>query len=317
MDRQDRGGIKILVLSGGWSSEREVSLVSGRNCADALIKTGWDTEFYDLSGTLPEFITHLEKTKPDLVFNALHGTYGEDGAIPGLLNMMNIAYTHSGIAASAMAMDKMLTKQILSPLGIQFAESYAIIEYSNKLSELKKKCPIEPPYVLKPIREGSSRGIHIIGVHTVPDMAEEKIMCKSYMAERYIDGKELTVAVLDGHGALGVTELVPNQGFYDYHAKYNDGVTTHICPANISSELKEKCLKQAEIAHQILGCEQISRSDFRYDEANDALYFLEINTHPGMTALSLVPEQAKLHDIEFHDLCDFLVIGALADRRAA
>ena len=312
----ERDKVKILVLSGGWSSEREVSLVSGKNCADALKQSGWNAQFYDLTGSVIGFVNDLQSTKPDLVFNALHGTYGEDGAIAGLLNMMGIAYTHSGIAASAVAMDKLLTKQFLTPLGIQFAESYDMSGIYH-LAGLKKKCPLKPPYVLKPIREGSSRGIYIIGADDIPDMSEEKNMSQDYMAESYVSGRELTVAVLDNYGALGVTELVPKQGFYDYHAKYSDGVTTHICPANISEKLAKQCRAQSELAHDALGCKHVSRSDFRYDEANDALYFLEINTHPGMTSLSLVPEQAKLHGIEFTDLCDLLVTGALADRKVS
>ena len=312
----DRKSVKILVLSGGWSSEREVSLVSGKNCADALQASGWNAQFYDLTGNVIGFINDLVTKKPDLVFNALHGTYGEDGAIAGLLNMMGIAYTHSGIAASAVAMDKLLTKQFLAPLGIKFAESYDMSGVYN-LAGLKRQCPLKPPYVLKPIREGSSRGIYIIGADNIPDMSEEKNMSQDYMAESYVSGSELTVAVLDNYGALGVTELVPKQGFYDYHAKYNDGVTTHICPAQISEKLEAKCRAQAKIAHDALGCKQVSRSDFRYDEDNDTLYFLEINTHPGMTSLSLVPEQAKLHGIAFTDLCDLLVEGALDGRREA
>ncbi|MCH9853276.1 MAG: D-alanine--D-alanine ligase [Alphaproteobacteria bacterium] len=313
----DRKSVKILVLSGGWSSEREVSLVSGKNCADALQASGWNAQFYDLTGNVIGFINDLVTKKPDLVFNALHGTYGEDGAIAGLLNMMGIAYTHSGIAASAVAMDKLLTKQFLAPLGIKFAESYDMSGVTNNLAGLKKQCPLTPPYVLKPIRDGSSRGIYIIGADNIPDMSEEKNMSQDYMAESYVSGSELTVAVLDNYGALGVTELVPKQGFYDYHAKYNDGVTTHICPAQISEKLEAKCRAQAKIAHDALGCKQVSRSDFRYDEDNDTLYFLEINTHPGMTSLSLVPEQAKLHGIAFTDLCDLLVEGALDGRREA
>ncbi len=317
--RAERGNIKVLVLMGGWSSEREVSLNSGANCYQALLNAGWDAHAYDMNGSLLDLVEALQKYQPDLVFNALHGTYGEDGAIPGLLKMMKIAFTYSDIAASAVAMDKIMTKQMLAPLGIKFAESYAVthhvIDNNNPqtIAEICTKVPMDLPYVLKPMREGSSKGIYMVGVEGYPDMSEEKIMPQAYMAERYIDGRELTISVLDGYGALGVTELVPKSGFYDYDAKYQDGMTAHYCPADISDELQAHAMQQAELAHQTLGCRQVSRSDFRYSLADNQLYFLEINTHPGMTELSLVPEQARLHGMDFEALCNYLVEGALHD----
>ena len=307
-NKENRRNCKIIILSGGWSSEREVSLNSGQNICDALKKRGWNALFYDAKGDILQLGKDLQNHAPDLVFNALHGTYGEDGAIQGLLNLMGLRFTHSDIAASAVAMDKMLTKRILSQFGIKFAESYLI----NK-KDSRQKLPIAPPYVLKPVKEGSSRGVILV----MDVKSQEKINygraenMYPQMIEKYISGRELTVAVLDNYGALGVTELVPKQGFYDYDAKYNEGMTDHICPADIPEKLAKKCRDDAEQAHQILGCKQVSRSDFRYCEEDDTLYFLEINTHPGMTELSLVPEQAKLHDLDFADLCDYLVIGAI------
>ncbi len=308
-----RHSTTILVLSGGWSSEREVSLNSGKNCADALKKKGWNAIFYDAYGDVKNLVDALRLTPPDLVFNALHGNYGEDGSIAGLLSLMQIPYTHSGIAAGAMAMDKLLTKKILTPFGITFAKSYLLKSHLiNKNADSPQEFPLAPPYVLKPVSDGSSRGVHIIMNRESHERREWK-MRTPHMIERYVPGRELTVAVLQGRGALGVTELIPNRGFYDYDAKYHDGITTHICPAEISKTLSEKCKQQAELAHEVLGCKQLSRSDFRYSPEEDTLYFLEINTHPGMTELSLVPEQARLNQLSFVDLCDEIVLQALQE----
>ena len=291
---------KILVLSGGFSAEREVSLVSGKGVAQALRECGYDVVEHDLTSAY-KLLEALQAEKPDAVFNALHGNWGEDGEIQGFLDMLQIPYTHSGLAASFLGMNKLLTKEICRLNGIKTAD-YRTLTYG----EFKKRGTFMGfPYVLKPQSDGSS-----VGVFIVKNKKDESKVCYDdeaceLLAEKYIAGKELTVAVIDGK-ACGVTELRPVKGFYDYKAKYTNGATMHILPAEIDERTAKTAMEYAEKIHKLLGCNTLSRSDFRYND-EDGVVFLEINTNPGMTPLSLVPEQAKYAGISYPELCKKLV----------
>lgn len=296
---------------GGWSSEREVSLVSGNGVADALESLGHRVTRIDMDR---EVALRLAEAGPDVVFNALHGTPGEDGTIQGLMDLMGLPYTHSGLTTSVITIDKELTKQRLVPHGIRMPAGTIVASES-----LYEADPIPRPYVLKPVNEGSSVGVAIIKErdnHGMPihrDAHGPWQTFETLLAEPFIRGRELTVAVL-GDRALCVTELVPSSGFYDYEAKYTDGLTTHICPADIPGDIADACMKMALDAHRLLGCRGTSRSDFRWDdEKGDAgLYLLEVNTQPGMTPLSLVPEQARHVGMGYADLVQAIVDEALA-----
>ncbi|CAN5147576.1 D-alanine--D-alanine ligase [soil metagenome] len=284
--------MKVAVLMGGWSAEREVSLVSGAGCADALERLGHEVVRVDMGR---DVALRLSEIKPDVVFNALHGTPGEDGSVQGMLDLMGLKYTHSGMATSVIAIDKVLTKQALIPHGIRMPGGHIVESESLYLGD-----PLPRPYVLKPVNEGSSVGVAIVtaeGNYGNPigrDVMGPWQEFDELLAEPFIRGRELTTAVL-GDRALAVTELKPKSGFYDYDSKYTDGMTEHICPANIPAEIAAACLEMALKAHRVLGCRGTSRSDFRWDDERgiDGLYLLEVNTQPGMTPLSLVPEQAK------------------------
>ncbi|WP_419815439.1 D-alanine--D-alanine ligase [Glacieibacterium sp.] len=302
--------MKVAVLMGGWSSEREVSLTSGRGIAAALEHLGHDVTVIDMGRDVAQ---KLSAAAPDVVFNALHGTPGEDGSVQGLLDLMGLKYTHSGLTASAIAIDKELTKRILTPLGIRMPGGHVVSSAS-----LYEGDPIPRPYVLKPVNEGSSVGVAIVtdssnyGNPIAPGAEGPWQHFDSLLAEPFIAGRELTVAVLDGE-ALAVTELTTAQGFYDYEAKYSEGRTVHTCPADLPADVEASALKMALAAHEALGCRGTSRSDFRYDPAQGeaGLYLLEVNTQPGMTPLSLVPEQAKYRGISY----DQLVARILASAR--
>jgi D-alanine-D-alanine ligase len=296
----------IALVMGGLSSEREVSLSSGNAVHKALLELGHMVTIIDMGR---DIALKLAEIKPDLVYNALHGTYGEDGCLQGLLEIMNIPYTHSGVMASAIAMDKQQTKHILEAVGIKCAEGFEASreDILNGLVEQK----ISRPYVIKPVAEGSSVGVHIMlqGSGHLLDASDLGTTTR-FLVEKFIPGKELSVAVMDS-GSLGVIELKPNDGFYDYANKYTNGKTTHIMPAQISDDIYELAMNNAFLAHKSLECRGISRSDFRYDVDGDGgLYMLEINTHPGFTPLSLVPEIARYKGISFKDLVEYLVGGA-------
>jgi D-alanine-D-alanine ligase len=284
--------MKVAVLMGGWSAEREVSLVSGAGCADALERLGHEVVRIDMDR---DVALRLSEARPDVVFNALHGTPGEDGSVQGMLDLMGLKYTHSGLATSVVAIDKVLTKQALVPHGIRMPGGHIVRSESLYLSD-----PLPRPYVLKPVNEGSSVGVAIVkadGNYGDPigrDVAGPWQEFDELLAEPFIRGRELTTAVL-GDKALAVTELKPKSGFYDYDSKYTDGKTEHVCPANIPAEITAACLEMALKAHRVLGCRGTSRSDFRWDDERgiEGLYLLEVNTQPGMTPLSLVPEQAR------------------------
>ena len=299
--------LHVVVLLGGLSAEREVSLMSGRGVAQALRDNGWSrvTEL-DMGRDVAQRLAEL---KPDVVFNALHGTPGEDGSVQGMMDLMGLKYTHSGLETSVIAIDKELTKMVLVPHGIRMPEGRIIDSES-----LFESDPIARPFVLKPVNEGSSVGVAIVtedGNYGSPigrDVEGPWHHFKRLLAEPFIKGRELTVAVLGGQ-ALCVTELKPVAGFYDYDAKYTEGLTEHVCPAEVPDDIAGKMMDIALEAHRLLGCKGASRADFRWDDerGEEGIYLLEINTQPGMTPLSLVPEQAKQRGINYAELVETLI----------
>jgi D-alanine-D-alanine ligase len=303
--------IHVVVLMGGWSSEREVSLTSGRGVAEALRTRGWsNVSELDMDRDVARRLAGL---KPDVVFNALHGTPGEDGTVQGMMDLMGLKYTHSGLETSVIAIDKELTKMVLVPHGIRMPAGKMVESES-----LFREDPMARPYVLKPVNEGSSVGVAIVaadGNYGSPigrDVEGPWHHFEHLLAEPFIKGRELTVAVLNNE-PMGVTELKPKAGFYDYDAKYTDGLTVHICPAEVPDDIARSMLDMAAKAHRLLGCKGASRSDFRWDDEHGeaGVYLLEVNTQPGMTPLSLVPEQAKLKGISYGELVERLIAEAL------
>jgi len=309
-----RGPWHVAVLMGGWSAERPVSLSSGEGVAKALESRGHRVTRIDMDRDVAQ---RLAEAKADVVFNALHGVPGEDGTIQGLMDLMGLVYTHSGLATSVIAIDKQLTKQALVPHGIPMPGGH-IVESES----LFDGDPLPRPYVLKPVNEGSSVGVAIVtaeGNYGNPIARDSVGPWRDFpqlLAEPYIRGRELTTAVLgdaDGPRALLVTELRPKSGFYDFDAKYTDGMTEHVCPADIPSDISEACKAIALRSHQLLGCKGASRSDFRWDDTQgvEGLFLLEVNTQPGMTPLSLVPEQAAKLGIDYATLVEMIVQEAL------
>ena len=307
--------LHIVVLMGGWSAEREVSLMSGAGVADALENLGHRVTRIDMDR---DVALRLAEAKPDLVFNALHGTPGEDGSVQGMLDLMGLRYTHSGMATSVIAIDKVLTKQALVPHGVPMPGGRIV-----KSESLFEGDPLARPYVLKPVNEGSSVGVAIVtaeGNYGNPIGRDVRGPWQEFdelLAEPYVRGRELTTAVL-GNEALGVTELRPKSGFYDYDAKYTEGMTDHICPADVPDSIADACKRIAIEAHRLLGCSGCSRADFRWDDERgiDGLFLLEVNTQPGMTPLSLVPEQARHAGMSYADLVQRIVDEAMS-REAA
>ncbi|MEN3746135.1 D-alanine--D-alanine ligase [Sphingomonas sp. HF-S3] len=302
--------LHVAVLMGGWSNEREVSLMSGNGVADALESLGHEVSRVDMDRGVA---LKLAELKPDVVFNALHGTPGEDGTVQGMLDLMGLTYTHSGLVTSVIAIDKQLTKQALVPHGIPMPGGRMV-----RTDELYQRDPLPRPYVLKPVNEGSSVGVAIVtseSNYSNPISAQARGPWQEFdelLAEPFIRGRELTCAVL-GDRALGVTELKPQSGFYDYDAKYTDGLTEHVFPAQIPDEITDACMRLSVEAHRLLGCKGASRSDFRWDDSQgaDGLFLLEVNTQPGMTPLSLVPEQARHCGISYPELVQWIVDEAL------
>ena len=300
---------RVAVLMGGWSPEREVSLVSGKACAEGLREGGHEVVEYDVKRDLRALVDFLRPAAgggPDVVFNALHGRYGEDGCIQGVLEIMRVPYTHSGVLASAIAMDKPLARHIFASLGLRVAEGKVIERRS-----LASGDPMLRPYVVKPIDQGSSIGVHIVreGDNLAAVEAAEAAFGERVLIEKFVPGRELTVAVM-GDKPVAVTELRPRTRFYDYEAKYTDGITEHLVPAPIPEDVYEAAKKWALAAYQELGCNGLARADFRWDDSKpgtSGLVILELNTQPGMTPLSLAPEQAKWAGISWSQLMTWMV----------
>ncbi len=294
----------VAVLMGGWSAEREVSLVTGAACANALRDGGYRVSEVDVGRDIAEVLRALD---PDVVFNGLHGPWGEDGRVQGLLEIMDLPYTHSGVRASANAMHKPTAKGIFAEAGIPVPESVVL-----DADAAQGASPLPLPYVIKPVDEGSTVGVHIVRAGDNRDVLAGWTHGREVMFERFVDGLELSVAVM-GDKALGVIEIEPLNGFYDYEAKYTDGKARHHMPARLDAEIYEAAVTYALRAHRALECRGISRADFRFDPAAggvDGLFILEVNTQPGMTPLSLVPEMAGHEGIDFRELVSWMVEDA-------
>jgi D-alanine-D-alanine ligase len=292
---------RVAVLHGGMSAEREVSLRSGRQVIEALTAAGFEVTPIEVTADLGALIAALSPP-PDAVFNALHGRFGEDGTIQGVLDYMGIPYTHSGVRASALAIDKAAAKAVFAQAGLPVAP-HRIID----IAELADHDPLPPPYVVKPVNEGSSVGVSIV---RPGDNRNAQIVADWHfgpaMVEQFIPGRELTVCVLEDR-AFVVTEILTDEEFYDYNAKYTSGASHHVLPAKLSPEVTQQALDIALAAHRALGCRGATRSDLRYDEATDRLVLLEVNTQPGLTPTSLLPEQAAFIGMSFPELCTWMV----------
>jgi D-alanine-D-alanine ligase len=302
-------GRRIAVLMGGLSPEREVSLVSGRACADALVRLGAEVIAIDAGRDLAQRLTEAQ---PEVVFNALHGAWGEDGCVQGVLETLALPYTHSGVLASALAMDKAKAKAVLAAAGVRVPGGGLFDRHAAARDHV-----MPPPYVVKPNAQGSSVGVFLVfeGANSPPvELAREGWdLGEEVMIEPYIRGKELCVTVM-GDRALAVTEILPATGFYDYAAKYQAGGSAHVLPAPIPAEVEQKAMAMAVAAHAALGCRGLTRSDFRYDDIKDDLVLLEVNTQPGMTPTSLAPEQAAFRGLDFDQLVLWIVEDASCPR---
>lgn len=296
---------RVAVIMGGLSAEREVSLSTGTACGRALREAGYEVVEVDAG---PDLAARLTDIKPDVVFNALHGRWGEDGCVQGMLEWLRLPYTHSGVLASSLAMDKQRTKQVYRAAGLPVADSVIVPRDAVEAGHV-----LPPPYVVKPNAEGSSVGVYLVhpGSNTPRLSAEMPAMV---MVEAYVPGRELTVSVM-GDRALCVTDII-TEGWYDYDAKYKPGGSRHVVPAQIPAEIEAACLDYALRAHQALGCRGLSRTDIRWDESKglDGLILLETNTQPGMTATSLSPEQAAHVGFSFPELCRWIVEDASCNR---
>ena len=302
---------RIAVLKGGWSPEREVSLNSGAAAAEALAEAGYETVEIDATRNLAE---QLKDARPDAVFNALHGQWGEDGCVQGLLEVLELPYTHSGVMASALAMDKQRAKAVFEDADIPSPPGKIVTRADAAGGHVMKA-----PYVVKPNAQGSSVGVFIVrdGDNRPPAelTSEDWALGDEVLVEKFIPGRELTVAVMGAH-ALCVTEITTSLAFYDYEAKYAAGGSTHVLPADVPQAITERCLELALRAHRALGCRGLSRADFRYDPDADGeqLYCLEVNTQPGLTATSLAPEQAAHLGVSFPELCAWIAEDASCQR---
>lgn len=296
----------VALLKGGLSAEREVSLSSAKAVSASLKQLGYRVTEIDVNTHIAERITEC---RPDKVFNALHGTYGEDGCVQGVLELLEVPYTHSGVLASALAMHKEQCKNLLTHHGIRCPDGGGFdIEYFSQANVTESY-----PCVVKPVSQGSSVGVHI--VHKPKDMPTNEQLTPfgtRFLIEPYIEGKELSVTVTDDE-PLGVMELAPKEGFYDYKNKYTQGKTNHVMPADVPSDIYQEAMQTAFKAHHLLGCRGISRSDFRFDETHKLLYLLEVNTHPGLTHLSITPEIAAHKGIGFDALIEYLLQRATCD----
>jgi D-alanine-D-alanine ligase len=304
---------RVTVLMGGFSAEREVSLRSGAAAAKALEQAGYTVATIDVRRDARTLIDGIEATKPAVVFNALHGRFGEDGRIQGLLDIMGVPYTHSGMLASALAMDKPVAKRLYADAGIPVPEGRVVSRAEAAAGDVLPR-----PFVLKPINEGSSVGVHIVyaGDNANPMAEPDWKFGEQVLAERFIPGREITVAVM-GDRALGVTEITSDRGFYDYTAKYAAGGSRHLLPAPLPKRDYDEAMRLSVLAHRTLGCRGVTRADLRYDDTRPGepgrFYLLEINTQPGMTDTSLVPELAAHAGIGFPDLVAWMVENARCD----
>ncbi len=298
---------RVTVLCGGFSKEREISLVSGQAAIKSLKAKGFTVTAVDITRDMGALISTLNVAKPDVVFNALHGRFGEDGCVQGLLDMMSIPYTSSGRLASAAAMDKPVAKRLFASAGIPVAEERIVT-----VAEAEKGDVMERPYVLKPVNEGSSVGVKIVrdGDNRPPLGDLGLADSDPIMAERFIPGREVTVSVM-GDRPLAVTEITTDRGFYDYEAKYADGGSAHQLPAKLDKPFYNRAMELSVAAHNVLGCRGISRADLRFD--GNEFYMLEVNTQPGLTPTSLVPEQAAYAGISFDDMVLWMVEHAQCD----
>jgi D-alanine-D-alanine ligase len=298
-------GSHVAVLLGGLSSEREVSLVSGAACAEALERLGARVSRVDAGRDLAQILTGL---KPDVVFNALHGEWGEDGCVQGVLETLALPYTHCGVLASALAMDKVKAKAVMAAAGVAVPGGGLFDR-----REAGRAHAMPPPYVVKPNAQGSSVGVFLVfeGANSPPTelLAPSWTYGEEVLIEPYVRGFELAVAVMDGK-ALTVTEIIPRTGFYDYEAKYGEDGSAHVVPARIPETVRDRAMRMAELAHAALGCRGVTRADLRYDDINDILVLLEVNTQPGMTPTSLVPEQAAHRGVAFDELVGWIVEDA-------
>lgn len=297
---------KVAVLMGGPSAEREVSLTSGRECAAALREGGFEVIEVDAG---PDLAVRLAEIQPEVVFNALHGRWGEDGCVQGILEWMQIPYTHSGVLASALAMDKQRSKDVFRAAGLPVMQSILAPR-----DEVKARHVMEPPYVVKPNNEGSSVGVYLVNeaANSPPKLSDD--MPDQVMVETFAPGRELTTTVM-GDRPLTVTDILTD-GWYDYDAKYKEGGSHHVVPADVPQEIFDACLDYAVRAHEALGCRGVSRTDFRWDESRglDGLILLETNTQPGMTPTSLAPEQGLAIDVDFAAFCAWMVEDASCNR---
>lgn len=306
MGRSSRAPLTVAVLMGGPSAEREVSLASGQECVTALRDEGFEVIEVDAG---PDLYARLTEIKPDVVFNALHGRWGEDGCVQGMLEWLGLPYSHSGVLASALAMDKQKAKAAFKAAGLPVVESVIAPR-----DEVKTRHFLKPPYVVKPNNEGSSVGVYLVNEAANGPPALSDDMPAEVMVETYAPGRELTTTVM-GDRALTVTDIFTD-GWYDYDAKYKEGGSRHVVPADLPQEIFDACLNFALRAHNALGCRGVSRTDFRWDEARglDGLILLETNTQPGMTPTSLSPEQAEACGYSFGDLCRWMVEDASCNR---
>jgi D-alanine-D-alanine ligase len=303
-------GVRVAVLMGGWSAERPVSLVSGKACANAARALGADVIEIDVDR---DIAVTLKDTAPDIALNAMHGPWGEDGRIQSVLEIANIPYTHSGVLASALAMDKEKAKAVFAAAGLDVPKGMLMDRKDAAAAHA-----LEPPYVVKPNADGSSFGVFIVraGANRPPEqlLDENWRSCDQVLVEEFIAGRELTVAVM-GDRPLAVTEIRTGNEFYDYEAKYSDGGSIHVVnPSDLPTSVSERAMAQALKAHNLLGCRGVTRSDFRYDPASGRLVILEINTQPGMTATSLAPEQAASIGMDFNHLVKWMLEDASCPR---
>lgn len=300
---------RVAVVYGGWSSEREVSLSSGKGMIEAAREVGYDVVEVDAGRDL---YVQLTQAKPDVVLNALHGPFGEDGCVQGLLEMMELPYTHSGVLASALAMDKAKSRDIYGLVGLDVAEGGVFAR-----DDVAREHPMEPPYVIKPIAEGSSFGVLIVREGANGPAAEvldpKWNFGEDILVEEFIPGRELTTAVV-GDTPLAVTEITTLREYYDYTAKYASGGSRHVIPAELPADVTEATLEAALTAHNALGCRGVTRSDFRYDDKTGRLVILETNTQPGMTPTSLVPEQATYAGMSYKELVRWMIEDASCRR---